>query len=321
MNSENQLQIVPTIPTLREVPIDLLPVDTKKIDALWAEKTFRYAHLFSSKFNSTAYTNDEDLQLWINTAIDLQNELKDIGVSQAHKKILQILGDYDVRIPSSNNQKPKNFDDVMMIISDKQWYQTNQESKRSMIHMITYGIFRRGYNNWAIRAGKEWMQSKNVTYAPEVSNTENADKNKRKKKGFVYTNLVMRATNSIAHRVQKNMLSNHGEFLSVRKKNKDDYSYEAKKFNHFDGYVVKPVDNMLGVMSIEQQHLKAVRESVTLAVRNGVTSENLRELVDSVLQNNQTVVDATNLQTSGTQNGKVIFLNAIIFVMNFSNKL
>ena len=304
MSSDQNLQLVPLTQTLREVPIDLLPVDTKKIDALWAEKTFRYAHMFSSSFTSTAYTNDEDLQIWINTAIDLQNELKDIGVSQAHKKILQILNDYDVRIPGSSNQKPKNFDDVITIISDKQWYQTNQESKRSMIHMITYGIFRRGYNNWAVNASKQWLQSKNVTLADEVGNSEISDKSRRKKKGFVYTNLVMRASNSIADRIQKNMLSNHGEFLSVRKKNNKDYSYEAKKFNHFDGYVVKPIDNMLGVMSIQQQHLKKVRESVTLAMRNGVTSDSLRELVDSLLQNDQDMAITTNPQALETPTGK-----------------
>ena len=70
-------------------------------------------------------------------------------------------------------------------------------------------------------------------------------------------------------------------------------------------------------MSIQQQHLKAVRETVTLALRNGVTSENLREVVDSLLINNPTMVDGANLQTTVTQNGKVIFLNAIIFVMIF----
>ena len=71
--------------------------------------------------------------------------------------------------------------------------------------MITYGIFRNGYNNWAIKASKEWLFKYKIRIDEKESDISTT-KTTRQKKGFVYTNLVQRASNSIADRVQKNMI-------------------------------------------------------------------------------------------------------------------
>ena len=268
--------------SLRQVPIDLIPIDTKGINVSWAEKTYRYAFLFDNSFKSTAYEGPEDLQRWIDIAINLQNELRDIGVSKAHKKIIEIFNDYDVRMQGPNKQRPVNFDDICTIISDKDWYQVNQESKRNLIHMITYGIFRRGYNNWAISECNTWQQKYNITLSEDDSTSRLNEKGKRRKKGFVYTNLVLRASNSVADRVQKNMTSSHGEFISVRKKNKGMYEYKAMKFNHFDGYIVKPFDSIVNVMTTQQQHLREVSKAITLGIKNGISKEVMKKHIQDI---------------------------------------
>ena len=47
---------------------------------------------------------------------------------------------------------------------------------------------------------------------------EHKDNIKRKEKGFIYSNLVLRASNSVSDRIQKCMLSCYGEYIAVRKK-------------------------------------------------------------------------------------------------------
>ena len=281
---------------LRQVPTNLIPIDTKGMNSSWAEKTYRYAFLFDSSFKSTAYEGPEDLQRWIDIAINMQNELKEIGVSKAHQKILEIFNDYDVRLQGPNKQKPVNFEDIMSIISDKNWYQTNQESKRNLIHMVTYGIFRRGYNNWAISACNTWLQKYNVTLVSDDQADGVSEKGKRRKKGFVYTNLVLRASNSVADRIQKTMTSSHGEFISVRKKNKG-YEYKATKFNHFDGYIVKPIDRLANVMTTKQQHLKEVSKAITLGMKNGVSMEEMKRHIQDIFDENLGT-NTPNLSTS-----------------------
>ena len=68
--------------------------------------------------------------------------------------------------------------------------------------MITYGIFRQGYNHWAIKVSKEWLFKYKIRFDEKEWNVA-ASKTTRQKKGFVYTNLVKRASNSISDRIRK----------------------------------------------------------------------------------------------------------------------
>ena len=73
----------------------------------------------------------------------------------------------------------------------------------------------------------------------------------------MYTNLVQRASNSISDRIQKNMISNHGQYIAVRKKpscqNNSTHRYEAKRFNNFEGYIVYPSDTLLNILNPQDQ--------------------------------------------------------------------
>ena len=133
-------------PELTPVPPNLIPTESRNINYKWAEKTFRYAYLFGRNFTTSNWGDDTNVQAWIDKALHLQTELRELGVAKAHEKIISIFREYKVYMPGST-QLPTNIDDVLVIINDKEWYTTQQDSKQALIHMITYGVFRKGYNN------------------------------------------------------------------------------------------------------------------------------------------------------------------------------
>ena len=53
------------------------------------------------------------------------------------------------------------------------------------------------------------------------------------------------------------MISNHGQYIAVRKKNScqnnSTHRYEAKRFNNFEGYIVYPCDTFLIMMNPKEQ--------------------------------------------------------------------
>ena len=48
----NQLPATERNDTIHSVPFDLIPVDQKKLDADWAQRTYKYAHIFSESITS-----------------------------------------------------------------------------------------------------------------------------------------------------------------------------------------------------------------------------------------------------------------------------
>ena len=66
---------------VRTIPMDLLPHRVEQMNNEWAEKTFKYCHLFNSSINYTAFDkNSNDIMCWLETASNLVNELKKLGV-------------------------------------------------------------------------------------------------------------------------------------------------------------------------------------------------------------------------------------------------
>ena len=169
----------------QSVPVDLIPIDSKQPSEDWARDTFRYAHCFADEITTTIINKTEDLQKWIYLATDLQQKIQTIRLQKANTRIIEVLKDYGVYLPSTGNEKQYlvNFDDVIKNISDSNWYQTRQLSKQALIRMASYGIFRRGYNTWAINAANEWLNKCRLRY---IENTSTHDISRRRGKGFVY---------------------------------------------------------------------------------------------------------------------------------------
>lgn len=275
-------------PEKQSIPYNLIPNDSKSLNTEWAEKTFRYAYLFGKQFKCGTWDDSSNLQAWINMALKLQQDLRELGLQKAHEKAVQIFREYNVSLPGSN-QLPTNMDDIITIINDKVWYTTDQERKQQLIHMVTYGIFRRGYNHWAVKTCQEWLNDLHLKLDDTDINDMLEEKKVRRKKGFVYTNFVQRASNSIADRVQKNMLSNHGEYISVRYKSKGErnanHSYTKKHFNIFEAYIVRPTNTLLELMSEQDKLKKCLREKITLALRNSIEYKEIQQILDESVWN------------------------------------
>ena len=277
-NYRKSNKILAMIETMRtqnkiSVPFDLIPVDSKQLDETWATKTFQYAYCFSGDITTKIINNTEDLQTWIGIASDIQLELRAIGLQQAHAKIVDVFRDYGVYLQTSSSckQHPVNFDDIISIISNVNWYKTRQISKQALIHMVTYRIFRKGYNTWAIEAANKWLHTRNLKLT----------QGKRRGKGFVYCNFALRASNSIADRIQKCMLACHGEYIGVRQKNSQ-HEFKKINLNHFEAYIVKPHDMIAEIMSTEEKHVRNIRNAIALGMKNGVTQSHVRDILDTM---------------------------------------
>ena len=274
--------VSPTI-EYQSVPYNLLPNDSKSLTNEWAEKTFRYAYLFGKEFNCVDWSDPSNLQAWINMALKLQQDLRELGVQRAHEKVVLVFREYNITIPNSK-QLPTNMDDIISIINDRVWYTTDQEHKQQLIHMVMYGIFRRGYNHWAVKACKEWLNERHLKLNNTDINDTLDERKVRRKKGFVYTNFVQRASNSIADRVQRQMMSNHGEYISVRYKKKGEsnakHSYEKKHFTSFEAYIVRPTDPLIQLMSQRDKLKKTIRENILLALRNKIEYKEIQNILN-----------------------------------------
>ena len=233
------------------VPVDLIPIDSKQLDESWASKTFKYAHCFSNDITTKIVNDADDLQKWINIATNLQLELRAIGSQKAHAKAVEVFKDYGVYLSFSEH---------------------------GLIHMVSYGIFRKGYNIWAMNAAKEWLHQKNLHIMN--ANAQN-DSQRRRGKGFVYCNLVLRASNSIADRIQKCMLSCYGEYIGVRQKNKN-HTFKKINLNHFEAYIVRPHDMIAEMMTPKLKSIRDIRNAIALGMSNEVTKADVANIINNM---------------------------------------
>ena len=224
----------------RYVPRNLIPTDRHLMDIEWAKKTYRYARLFDlNQYPSMFWNDNSQLVQWISFAYKIQDELRHLGKLAAEKRIVQYFKDYHITMVSDNTMFPKNFDDVFSIIADTTWYENNIEFKRNLIYMVGYGIFRKGYNMWAKTLECEWLRKHSITLKHiSLDGHEITSGKERCGKGFVYSNITMRASNYLNEKVITIMKTNHQEFICVRKKGEPIYNYRKMTFQHFDGYLV-----------------------------------------------------------------------------------
>ena len=90
----------------------------------------------------------------------------------------------------------------------------------------------------------------------------------------MYSNLVLRASNSISDRIQKCMLSCYGEYIAVRKKH-EKHDYTKITFNQFHAYIVRPHDMIM-------EDLKNIRAAIAKGLKHNVTKENIVEILNEI---------------------------------------
>ena len=80
------------------------------------------------------------------------------------------------------------------------------------------------------------------------------------------------------------MISNHGQYIAVRKNPSSQcnltHRYEAKRFNNFEGYIVYPSDTLLNVMNPREQIKRKIKDSITLALRNDISLQEIEHIVN-----------------------------------------
>ena len=186
----------------RQVPIDLFPTNSNRLDEKWAFQTFRYYNAFHVEHKSDLPTM-QDYKKWIMAGKNIIEDLKGLGVSKANEKNCDMMNTFFVF--DKKNRSFCSLNDVVDFISTPKFYEENTILCRNMIHMFQYGIFRVGFNEWALQAAEDWMNMRNITY-------ENEGK-RPKGKGFVYKLIVSRACNSICDRLQAFCRRNFNEYV------------------------------------------------------------------------------------------------------------
>ena len=172
--------------------------------------------MFDTTLDLVVYNKGIDgLDKWKTKGLSMMKELKHRGIKAGRNEVVRIARiQYNLFLPNLPNIKPTNMDDIMTIISDPIWYETDKEIKQNMIYNMMYGLTRTGMNGWLQTEETKWMNEKGISYE-DVKNT----KRKTKIKGFVYSILQHVFSNSTIKHFQTVMKRQHYEYITVREKN------------------------------------------------------------------------------------------------------
>ena len=263
-----------------KVPNDLLPMHTLHLKTNnWAAKTFHYWSAFH--VGTLPQVPDEnDLRNWRDSAADIIEELKALGVSKAQNKVCNMVNSY-YKFEYEKKKDFSNIFDVVDMLSDPDFNKKNIELVRDMLHMFQYGIFRSGYNGWAHECAYEWMHERNIQYSHL-----NTGKKSRTGKGFVYKLIVQRASNSLCERLQNMSQRVLNECVVVRdrkiKKFGDNYQLETYVFNYrFKACLCKLKEtNVVEEENvIDNNEMTEILKVAKMAKRRGMT---IKEILDNM---------------------------------------
>jgi len=221
--------------------------------------------------------------------------LRALGVEKATDELVRYFRDELVTtLPNTDNLYPTSIDDIITIIGSRSWYQQKLHIKRKIIHHVSYKIFRKHYNQWAINAFNQWKKENRIDF---IKN-ENTSTKKRMGKNFIYKNLLLlRASNSICDRVQKCMLQQHGEYIAVRNKNVLEYSYVKIQLDQFEAYIVRPHNDVNKSLNEKQKHIKTLRKALLMAINNNISALEISVIVRDTLKEKD--IPIVNVQFQG----------------------
>ena len=250
------------------IPENLLPMSKKGCNSSWAKPNYRYCRLFDTSVTVTTTDNQEAIFKWMTIGQGLQDDLRNLGMSKAMTEVLRLSNDFKLRL---RGQEVKSLNDILSIISQPMWYHNNLSRNRGIIYMLAYGIFRNGYNLWALNAAEDWLQTHHLVYMADDDTTQDQGSEglddihtkARSKKGFVYRLLVQSASDIIPKKFRVTMRCAYQEYVSVknrplkdgRLRKEDICSYTPLKFRGNDYYLVALTTD---VRRQQMQHFEAV---------------------------------------------------------------
>jgi hypothetical protein len=280
VSDNNRMHVVDELSNLtRVIPADLLPVQQCKYTVEWGRSTFMHAHKFSNKFTSTAYTNDSDVKTWVTVAKEMYEDLKRVGCEAGIQEVVKRASkECGMKLPSNPTQAPVNVDDVMTVIADAKWHKENTDSKRRIIHMLAYGMFRQGQNGWAHEAAQLWLHKYDITINSTTDGRLGAAKTslhrRRQIKGFAYSIIVSRVSNTLSDRMISVCKRSHGEHIAVRRTKRNQTSgYTKLLLNGCDAYLVTVPSLHEIDMTLKQQKSLQLKRCISEALAAGVTED------------------------------------------------
>ena len=190
------------------MPMNLFPSHQKDANISWGNATYQFYHLFDDSIHKDYYTSDIEVLQWTRCANRLQVKLKEIGLNAATAEIIRLCKD-EYNMKGTDGQHPTNLMDVIAIVKTSSWYNNNLQRPRKIVHRFSYGIFRNGHNRWAYKHVSPWMSQYRIAY-------DNTTKHQRAGKGFVYSLLVSRASNTMGNTFREAMKSAYSEYIVVR---------------------------------------------------------------------------------------------------------
>ena len=204
------------MPNQQAIPKKLFPLVDGEYTIEWAKKTFPYAHMFSKQFTALIPKLDE-VEAWRNKALQLRKAICDEGNEAGKEKVLSVaIHKYNLTMPDCNGVSPKCIQDVLSIISDKIWYNTEKDIRLEQLYMMIYGIKKVGFNQWAVDLETNWLKRNNLVY---ISSKEVKDP-MYNTRGCVYSLIIQVFGNTNSKRFKEIMWRNHGEYIMVRNKQK-----------------------------------------------------------------------------------------------------
>ena len=140
---------------LHDIPLDLFPVYEHEITKEVCRQTYKFRYLFNDSVKSKLFLEESnDLGEWKIEIKEILNELKSLGKSAAENEILRIAKDRIVFTKHGTVNQLRTHDQVFDLFKDQQWYESNLDYNRNLLHLFQIGIFRSGEDTWTMNIEK-----------------------------------------------------------------------------------------------------------------------------------------------------------------------
>lgn len=238
---------------------------------------------------------------WCRCANRLQLDLKRIGHTKAIDWIVHLCKT-EFNLVSTDGQSPASLSDVISIVKQPSWYNKDRNQSRLVIYMLSYGIFRNGYNGWANDASTEWMSQYQIAYHKPSMNIGNdhfsGSKDKDTHSGKVFDNRLVtsRASNTISNRFQEATKKTYHEYLCVHVRDSGHENIQPIHVRHFNAFLV----------TVPSLITTTIHDSVRAAVVNAHRERLTQEVMLSIVH--EIYAATTSSTLSLDEAGKYVYL-------------
>ena len=284
----------------RTVPLKLLPLNERYFTTKWAEETYCYRFLFNITITSQSYKDDSEVEDWRLQALQMMKEIKQIGIAYGRQEIVNLArGHYGMTMSHSCNSKPTNIDDVISIVENEEWYNENKMYKQNIIYHLMYGLTRSGMNAWMLQQEHKWLQKHQIKYCQDEVGLR-----KTKLRGFVYSIMNSKFSNSTIKLFRTVMQRKFGEFITVRKPVENlssNLQYTERNFLGGSGYIVSCKREQEYLNNVESKTVESLGSKwIALCTKDQkMNVTEIHKMVDE-LYNNLTNNNSTSTITTTT---------------------